>query len=530
MKLSMLFLLNRLGRGTAVAELNRCENPFFSSLRFFVPGVRPEEGTLYMCAGDVRADDLACLRGVKNCGVIWTGPARDAPWDLPVLRFSDGRSLSEIWNTLSALFDFYNRWSERVSSALIKGCPLDDVFQLLCEVTPNAWYLADTSFRVLTAKKDPDLEDMSAIWRFLYKEKHLPLDVVMTLSEEGVLSQMNQQKSAYIPVVEPFNMPFVSKTIFSGRGILGHFYLIGVYNRLSSYELEIAEHFGNLISASFAGNPDLIPTQGRIYDNFFIDLIEGTDAPSPERLEELLSLVGWKSADPFVVAVVRKKKTEVPESTVSILQIHVLEKTFNCRCFLYKGTIVGLFNLHSRRSDSEVRSLEANGFLKKLRSIQADYGDGLGLSEIFSGRYELLRLNEYYRQAAAALPCAAVSDSGISRFRDIAVDYFADSISRQMGYHFAVHPAVFSLRKYDNEHRANLEKTLRVFLDCHLNIADASRQLFIHRNTLINRIQLIESITQLDLKDPDTRVWLMLSFRMREPAPASPEYEKGCHT
>ena len=70
------------------------------------------------------------------------------------------------------------------------------------------------------------------------------------------------------------------------------------------------------------------------------------------------------------------------------------------------------------------------------------------------------------------------------------------------------------LQSYDEGHRSPLVQTLRVYLDSHQNIADASRKLFIHRNTLINRLQLIKDLTHLELKDPNTALWLMLSCRM----------------
>lgn len=43
-------------------------------------------------------------------------------------------------------------------------------------------------------------------------------------------------------------------------------------------------------------------------------------------------------------------------------------------------------------------------------------------------------------------------------------------------------------------------RTANVFLECNLNISDASRKLFIHRNTLIYRLEKIQKLTNYDLK------------------------------
>lgn len=510
MRLSILFLYNRIGKTNVSVDLHRCANPSFSYLRLFRPDSTPEPETLYVCSPGTDAAALQPVAACRDCGIVWTDPNQGEPSFLPVLRFHSETDPAKILNALSEVFDFFRDWSYRVCASLMRGDELNETFHLLCEVTPNAWYLADTSFRILTAKKDADLEEMSAIWRFLYKEKHLPVDVVMALSEEGVLSQMNQRRSAYIPVVEPFNMPFVSKSIISEKGLLGRFYLIGVYNRLTSYELEIAEFFGNAVSESLSKDPTFIPTRGRLYDNYYIDLIEGTDIHAPERIGEIFSLVGWEPEDSYILAALRRPSRIEAEDAVWILQIHVLEKLYRCRCFLYKGDIVALFNLPAATSPEK----EA-GFINSMRSICADYGDKIGMSEVFGGKEAFSRLSDYYRQAHLALSRAVKSETiSICRFREIAVSCFAQGLAKTYGRDFVLHPDLSLLQSYDEEHRSPLVQTLRVYLDSHQNIADASRKLFIHRNTLINRLQLIKDLTHLELKDPDTALWLMLSCRM----------------
>ena len=510
MRLSMLFLYNRIGKTNVSVNLHRCANPSFSYLRLFRPDSTPEPETLYVCSPGTDTAALQPVAACRDCGIVWTDPNQGEPSFLPVLRFHSETDPAKILNALSEVFDFFRDWSYRVCASLMRGEELSETFHLLCEVTPNAWYLADTSFRILTAKKDADLEEMSAIWRFLYKEKHLPVDVVMALSEEGVLSQMNQRRSAYIPVVEPFNMPFVSKSIFSEQGLLGRFYLIGVYNRLTSYELEIAEFFGNAVSESLSKDPSFIPTRGRLYDNYFIDLIEGTDIHAPERIGEIFALVGWEPEDSYILAVLRRSSRKEAEDTVWNFQLHILEKQYRCRCFLYKGDIVALFNL-----PSVVFMKKEVGFMNSMRSICSDYGNRIGLSELFGGKEAFSRLSEYYRQASLALSRPMRSEmNDVCRFREIAVSCFAEGLAKTYGRDFVLHPDFSLLQRYDEEHQSALVQTLRVFLDSHQNIAEASRRLFIHRNTLINRLQLIKDLTCLELKDPDTALWLMLSYRI----------------
>lgn len=64
------------------------------------------------------------------------------------------------------------------------------------------------------------------------------------------------------------------------------------------------------------------------------------------------------------------------------------------------------------------------------------------------------------------------------------------------------------LEQLDNE----LLHTMKVFLDNNLNISETARELFIHRNTLLYRIQTIKSKTGFDIRNYNEAVLLELSI------------------
>ena len=61
--------------------------------------------------------------------------------------------------------------------------------------------------------------------------------------------------------------------------------------------------------------------------------------------------------------------------------------------------------------------------------------------------------------------------------------------------------------------RAELLRTLEVFLDYGANAAETARALKIHRNTLTYRLKQIENYTHLSLNDPQTRVNLHVAVK-----------------
>ena len=49
-------------------------------------------------------------------------------------------------------------------------------------------------------------------------------------------------------------------------------------------------------------------------------------------------------------------------------------------------------------------------------------------------------------------------------------------------------------------------QTIDKFFDCHLNVSEAARQLYIHRNTLVYRLDKVQKATGLDLRAFDDAI------------------------
>lgn len=60
-----------------------------------------------------------------------------------------------------------------------------------------------------------------------------------------------------------------------------------------------------------------------------------------------------------------------------------------------------------------------------------------------------------------------------------------------------------------------LFETLNEYLECHCQISETAKRLFVHRNTVIYRIEKCSSLLNKDLKDPEVTLQLRLALRIR---------------
>lgn len=99
------------------------------------------------------------------------------------------------------------------------------------------------------------------------------------------------------------------------------------------------------------------------------------------------------------------------------------------------------------------------------------------------------------------LHCGAGCRSASALYQDV----FVRTIAQSANLRAFIHPMLRRLQEYDQAHSTALLHTLCVYLLQEQNLHATARQLFIHRNTLVYRLQRIRTLLQLDLDDAAVR-------------------------
>ncbi|MGM9967316.1 MAG: PucR family transcriptional regulator [Rummeliibacillus sp.] len=72
------------------------------------------------------------------------------------------------------------------------------------------------------------------------------------------------------------------------------------------------------------------------------------------------------------------------------------------------------------------------------------------------------------------------------------------------------------LLNLDSEEQTLLLETLYAYLECHCQISETAKKLFVHRNTVIYRLDKCSQLLQKDLKDSEVTIQLRLALRIRK--------------
>ena len=80
---------------------------------------------------------------------------------------------------------------------------------------------------------------------------------------------------------------------------------------------------------------------------------------------------------------------------------------------------------------------------------------------------------------------------------------------------FFINPALKVLMDYDAVHETELVKTLDAYLCATCNLTRTAKQLYVHPNTLRNRLKHIMTITGCDLRDAETCFKFASAFKLQ---------------
>ena len=127
----------------------------------------------------------------------------------------------------------------------------------------------------------------------------------------------------------------------------------------------------------------------------------------------------------------------------------------------------------------------------------------------------LAQLGESYSEARMAMEVGHVfrPQSDIHLYRRLMLERFLMNVSREEGLHY--HSLLFN-RKTAKLFNEEMLQTIEMFFRKDLNLSDTARQLFIHRNTLVYRLDKVQRQTGLDLRHFDDAVTFKILYELKK--------------
>ena len=404
-------------------------------------------------------------------------------------------NVEDVLNQVLTAFEYYSSWADLTQSRISEGAMLQDLIDLSEDILKCPFFLLDSGHRMLACSRRylPQKEDR--FWDRMMENR---------LGDSAIVNQLNARypdRLLYqgISTLDDNNF-FDSKgyhyNFFYQNSWVCLFAAIDEFNTFQKGKLDIFLIFCRIIDKWFQTH---IETQGASELSIALKNALITDTAEHPELNRLLSLWNWKDTD--ILMLIQLTAPYAPYN----INIHLC-RTINSSvrdifAIVMENCIIVLCNLSRQNWDSLKTSLA-----KWLLSGKY-YGS---TSPVFTLKESLYFYYQYTKLTAQY--CEKIPGEfydGSSYILEHIIDYLKDAPLPS-----PYHPGLLKLIDYDAKHHSSYSDTLRVYLEMERNHLAAARALNLHRNSLSYRIQKITQITGADFDDPNTRLHMLISYKL----------------
>ncbi len=301
------------------------------------------------------------------------------------------------------------------------------------------------------------------------------------------------------------------------KRVAGYLSLVGRPNNLDEFDRLILTYGADVCAIEMAKNRAIASAVEQTRGDWIQMLLSGTLADD-DLLHTRARQAGFEPGSLYVAAIFRvsaQSAQSLPlESLISLLRDDISRRQVGGAVGQYVDVIVALYPL-----DAEANALSrTRTIIEDVRAqLAARTPNGLVAAGISRPTAGLSNLRDAYREAKDAVGIAyELGDRDTTTFYgDLKLYQLLLALKERnlenlnQFYRQALGPLV----DHDSRKQSDLVRTLSGFFEANGNLAKAARDLDVHRNTLVYRLQRISDLTKLDLDDADNRLILQLALK-----------------
>lgn len=459
-------------------RIREAEHRTIQNIRLYNRGTMSDQRSLYIESSDVffRDNDraVACVHG-KN--VLWIRPL----------------AVNEVFNRVLDFFEASQLREQKINRMITSNCLLKDILSEFCDVIPLPLMVLDNGQMILATSAnygpgsiDPEWDVGLQTGRFQTQT----LNAYNTLYLDKV-----KERGFYEVPADPFPFPSFNRNIFLDHEFVGFISMILVRENREVYKdwFDIACNAIMDWIALYMQQNEILLRQ-----KIFSELLDG-ELTHVSQFTNAMETYGWK-----------------PENRKHLLVLHCISNVLNMNQLMSKVLNRESPAIYAMEYQNEIVAavneslMPRSRFFREIIPLIRNNGYYGGASDSFA---DFGNLVQYYLQAKTAMQHGQANAGGLHHIKDHMVPYIFHWLKSRSRLDMR-HPALAEIREYDRLHGSRCYEVLRVYLQSGCSQTAAAEALYLHRNTLIRKIEKIQKLFHIDLSNYEIRLHLMMSFEM----------------
>ncbi|MGB6178158.1 PucR family transcriptional regulator [Carnobacterium sp.] len=524
------------GLTNKISSVNIMDNP--DALDWFSPGeMLITSGYFFKNDKDMQNTLVHQLKAI-NCPALIIKPRRylgDIPENMkqlsneltiPIIEMPYGIAFSKVMmrvmEELSGEHDILNKQSLDIHNEFFQlslhGGGLQKISDALSHMMDSSIFLCDQNWRLLNSSMTELVHSG--------KETYLSQQFFDSLPPEF---ENIQKPLVRRFLVEDKEMCCVIMPVFFNNTPYGFIVVWDLTQKLTDHHFIALENGCMAFALERIQIREIERTRNRIRQDFFDELLAGkiTSSTSLTNLADLhgIDLTLWYTAyvlkvefqdlfsDDLLEAAHQEENKMKQISRFIVKQTNKSPKTF--LIFHRKKQIIILVGTSPKVTIEDKTSLKTE-MEELIHSIELNFSHCIlycGIGRLTKQLFDI-NLSFYEAQEALRLTQTKTIKQKTYHFDDFTIHHFLKDNVSQKEMHKLFSYTLGELYEHDQKFQSELIETLDCWVLNQLNIAETARQLYIHRNSLLYRIEKIQRILLLDLKDSEEILKVQLALKI----------------
>lgn len=399
--------------------------------------------------------------------------------DIEYLQISGSCSETECLRRIQDIFFQYNRWETRIYEELNGKCRLQTIMDLGSELLRNPIALFDLSMTVICLGGREMIRKDNAVWKNILESNTPPLEILPALKNRNLYQRIITEKAAITYFLPFTGTQCIHANVFVDDKRIGSIDLQDICSPFTQKDSILTEYFTGIISlASYKTSLSKWEHEQQL--QVMQKALSG-DYCREDETEVLLHFLNWREGDHIKVYCFMSRDY-FESNTLDYEQLHIRNNLSPSVVLHIKECIIMLVN-------ERLWHVGSNG--KKLPKLMEKLNLYCGISYPFEN---IALLHYAYQQAqeSADFLRRTRQELTVCNFSEIFVRSFFENQTHRKSFY--IHPAIHKIREYDRKSGTALLDTFYTYLAGHHTLDQCAEKLFIHTNTLKQRLRKIQEL------------------------------------
>lgn len=482
----------------------------------YAPKTQLQSNALYLITAEHLAD-IPLSQLTDKPSFVCVGKPTDTYLNAQVCNaiwVDEGISLFDLHREISQFFILYEKWITSLNIAIINNRSLRTLGELSSKIFRKPLWTWDNNYHTLFSVVDTRHYRIPEGYTKHEDSTPWPLWELNAWIDGGYIDakEITTYKEPYIlPATNLFNYRALAINVFVEKAYAATITVEEIDSEITDRDHALLVYFGEALGRALKKEQAINLSAGDEVDKVIARLLDGQFV-APAELTYTFKGVAWDIHDPIAIVVAEPRNALYTDKMLALTAAKTSEKLKGVIYAVDKHDIVFILNMR-------LISLSLPKMIDEIheRLIERNYQTKLGIGTIFD---DISYLRYFRMQASNAIRIGEAhpqSDSLTSyRFEDYILEFAVKECMKESPPRTLFPQGFTDLYNYDMKNNSNLLNVLKAYLENNMQATETARQLFMHRNTLNKKLKKIQSMLKLDLDDPDTRLLLLLDFKMIE--------------